>query len=100
MGNCINCQAYFALKSHCHRYPKIEVKDPDDWCMEFKAKEVIVNAVEEREVKESSVSEYQGADALGATTEAGDSNSDGQGREVKKEETIKKRGWPLGKPRK
>jgi hypothetical protein len=75
-------------------------KLPSDWCLEFKPKEVIVNAVEEREIKESSIGEYQGVDALRPTAETSDSDSDGQGREVKKEETVKKRGWPLGKPRK
>jgi hypothetical protein len=81
--NCSNCQAYFALKSHCHRYPKVEEKQPSDWCFEFKPKEVVVCPVEVKEKVEEKVKVEEKA-------------------VVSEPEPIeiKKRGWPLGKPRK
>ena len=97
---CRECVAYDLDKRHCHRFPVVAEKGLSDWCMEFKAKEVIQDAVAERKIEESSVIEHQGVDALGEAPKAGDSDSDGQGWEIKKEEEIRKRGWPKGKPRK
>ena len=75
MGNCINCQCYASYNGYCHRFPKMESKHADDWCLEFK--EVVVCPVEEKaKVEEVKVEE-----------------------KVEVSEIIK-RGWPKGKPRK
>ena len=74
---CENCLAYVYEKQHCHRYPKIEEKVPHDWCLEFKAKEVIVCPVEEKEKA-----------------------SEARVEEKAVESEPAKRGWPKGKPRK
>ena len=118
---CIECQSYDT--GECHRYPPTVNGFPrvsnTSWCGEFNevvkvevfkapplppspppVKEVIVDAIEERKIEESNFIQHQGTDEYRTATKAGDSDSDGQGREVKREETVKKRGWPLGKPRK
>jgi hypothetical protein len=77
--NCIACHAYVAAKSHCHRYPTVIEKVPDDWCLEFRAREVIVCPVVEKEKEEKAKVEE---------------------KVVVSEPEVKKRGWPLGKPRK
>lgn len=79
---CIDCQAYAEEKRQCHRLPNIVEKIPYDWCLEFKEKVVIVCPVEEKvKVEEAKVVE----------------------KAVESEPEVfepKKRGWPMGKPRK
>ena len=70
MGNCVNCQCYASYNGYCHRFPKMESKHPDDWCLEFK--EVVVCPVKEK------VSEVK----------------------VEEKVSEVKRGWPKGKLRK
>jgi Fe-S-cluster containining protein len=80
--NCSNCQAYIFEKLQCHRYPRVEEKKSGDWCLEFKAKEVIVCPVVEEKASEARVEEKA---------------------VVSEPEIIipeVKRGWPKGKPRK
>ena len=79
--NCSNCQAYESDKSHCHRYPAVVEKRSGDWCLEFRAREVIVCPVE---VKEKVVEEVKVEEKVSEPEPI----------------EIKKRGWPLGKPRK
>ena len=80
---CRECAAYDLDKHHCHRFPMVVEKGLSDWCMEFKAKEVVVCPVEEK-VKENEVRVEEKA--------------------VESEPVIfvpeVKRGWPKGKPRK
>lgn len=79
---CSNCQAYVFIKQHCHRNPAVVEKLPDDWCMEFKAKEVILcPAVEKEKVEEVKVEEKVAESELEVIEE-------------------RKRGWAKGKPRK
>jgi hypothetical protein len=80
MDHCIDCKAYVSEKFQCHRYPKlVDYLSPDHWCLEFIAREVIACPVVEKEkVNEAKVEE----------------------KAVVSEPEIKKRGWPLGKPRK
>lgn len=40
---CGDCQAYVVGKYHCHKHPQTVEKLPDDWCMEFLAKEALVS---------------------------------------------------------
>lgn len=79
---CIECQAYVPEKLHCNRYPLIVEKLAHDFCFEFKAKEVVpCPVVEKVKVEEAKVVE----------------------KAVESEPEIfepKKRGWPMGKPRK
>lgn len=76
--NCKNCIAYAEDKQQCHRFPTIVEKLPGDWCMEGKEKEVIVCPVEEKvKVEEVKVEE-----------------------KAVESESVFKRGWPKGKPRK
>jgi len=81
---CRECAAYDPDKRHCHRFPVVAEKGLSDWCMEFKAKEVIVCPVEEKvKVEEKARVEEKVV--------------------VSEPQIIipeVKRGWPRGKPRK
>lgn len=81
MASCVECLFY--IEPECRRYPPGErgfVRvSGGSWCGEFKAREVVVCPVEEKvKVEEVKVEEKA---------------------EVSEPE-VKKRGWPLGKPRK
>jgi len=80
---CSECTAYDLLKQQCHRYPVVYEKGLSDWCMEFKAKEVVVCPVEEK-VKEEKARVEEKAEVSDPVIFV---------PEVK-------RGWPKGKPRK
>ena len=73
---CADCAAYVEEKQYCYRYPAVVEKKPDDWCLEFKAREVILCPVEEE--KERREEEEKVDDIFERA----------------------KRGWPKGKPRK
>jgi hypothetical protein len=81
MDNCVACQ--FHVEPECRRYPPGERGfarvGAGAWCGEFKEKEVVVCPVEEK-VKEEKARVEEKA--------------------VVSEPEVKKRGWPLGKPRK
>ena len=82
---CRECAAYDSDKRQCHRFPAVLDKGLSDWCMEFKAKEVIVCPVVVEKVK---VEEKARVEEKVVVSEP----------QIIIPEV--KRGWPRGKPRK
>lgn len=96
---CRDCQAYDLDKQHCHRFPSVVEKGLSDWCMEFKAKEVVVHAEGIRE-DAGQLPETRVVEEVSPIESGKDLEQQAPEEPGRSWQEIRKRGWPKGKPRK
>ena len=104
---CKGCFYYKFEKQHCKRYPQPINKMGDDWCGEWRENASKIEKTAESDgnsgaftgetlQEKPGLKKNDEESTFGVRIDTGETPSEKES----KEKTVKKRGWPKGKPRK
>ena len=105
-------QCFYEDRTECHRFPPLKgfpIVRVDSWCGEFKEKEINDASSIKEAAQNDGNSGTSTREVICSKQRSGKDSGDGfeeicfnsrEGTPKEEEKTVKRRGWPKGKPRK